>query len=68
VARDDVRTASHKLIELLAESGFRQVASLVSVNDDAARVILTLSASDTKKLMALIRRGKQDEKAGLAVT
>jgi hypothetical protein len=68
VARDDVRAASHELVELLAESGFRQVASLVSVNDDAARVILTLSASDTKKLMALIRRGKQDEKAGLAVT
>jgi hypothetical protein len=65
----DVRAASRELVEVLAESGFRQVASLVSVDEDAAKVIVALSASDTQKLMALIRRGRQDDqKVGHAVT
>jgi hypothetical protein len=55
----DVGAASCALMELLAEVGFQKVARLVSVDDDAARVIVTLSASQTRDLAALIAKGRQ---------
>jgi hypothetical protein len=55
----DVGAAARALSELLAEAGFLGVASLVSTDDNAARVIITLSASQTRKLGALIDKGKR---------
>jgi hypothetical protein len=54
----DVGAASRVLLEVLAEAGFLRVASLVSTDDDAARVIVTLSAGQDRDLAALIVRGR----------
>jgi hypothetical protein len=55
----DIGEAFRALMELLAEVGFQKVASLVSVDVDAACVIVTLSASQTQDLAALIAKGRQ---------
>jgi hypothetical protein len=55
----DVGEASRALMELLAEVGFQKVASLVSVDEDAVCVIVTLSASQTYDLAALIAKSRK---------
>jgi hypothetical protein len=52
-------TAARALSEVLAENGLLKVGSLVSTNEDKGRVIITLSASETRQLAALIIKGRQ---------
>jgi hypothetical protein len=55
----DVGAAARALSEVLAENGFLKVGSLVSTDEDEGRVIITLSASETRQLAALIVKGRQ---------
>jgi hypothetical protein len=55
----DVGAAARELSEVLTENGFLKVGSLVSTNEDEGRVIITLSASETRQLAALIVKGGQ---------
>jgi hypothetical protein len=53
------------LVEVLAELGFRQVATKVSVEkspeDGSLRVVLKLSQDDARELFGLLRKGQFDE-------
>jgi hypothetical protein len=51
--------AACALSEVLAENGFRKVGSLVSTNEDEGRVMITLSAGETRQLAALIVEGRK---------
>jgi hypothetical protein len=55
----DVGEVSRMLVEVFAEVGFQRVASMVSTDDDAAKVVVTMNAGQARKLVSLIARGRQ---------